>query len=100
MRSREVAPARLGLAARVGERVTVAVPEAALTRVAALLFGLPLAALLGGAWIGAALSAGSDVVSALVGVVSLGLTLWLVTCSSGALARTLTVAARLQRTDS
>lgn len=55
-----------------GDAVTLTVPVAALTRVAGVLFGAPLAALLAGAWLGTLLAPplglGADLTSGLVGL--------------------------------
>ncbi|MEQ8857821.1 MAG: SoxR reducing system RseC family protein [Pseudomonadales bacterium] len=103
---RDVALEVLGLdaAATAGQRVSVAVTSAALSRLALTLFALPLAALLAGAWLGRAVAAGSagaaEVWPAGLGLTALAGTLILVTRRSGALVRSLKVNARLKRTDS
>jgi hypothetical protein len=80
--------------------VTLLVDGGALTRLAVLLFALPLAALLVVAWGGSILAVqvglAPDLVAALMGLGALGLTFSLMARSGGALLRMLKIRARLE----
>ena len=64
-----------------GEPVVVEVDASALTRVAATLFGAPLAALLGGAWLGTAAAGAVDLSADLVGAMA-GLMSLMLACAA------------------
>lgn len=89
--------------AEVGDRVTITVSVMALSRMAAVLFGLPLLALVGAAWLGGTVADGyglnDDVVSALTGLAAAAAVLSLVTRSARVRAESLAPTAQLQRTD-
>lgn len=87
----------------VGDRVTITVSAVALTRMAWVLFGLPLLALVGVAWLGSTVAAAQglndDVVPALTGIAAAAAVLSLVTRSVRLRAASLAPTVRLQRTD-
>jgi positive regulator of sigma E activity len=88
---------------RVGESITVEVPSAALTRVAAVLFAVPLAALLAGAWLGrlaGGAALGADLTSGIAGLICLGSSLLVVARYGAAMAGMLRLTAHRQRMDS
>jgi hypothetical protein len=93
----------LDASARPGDRVSVRVGAAALNRIAAVCFAVPLAALLAGAAVGRLLPAGpvidADVSSGLVGLGCLALAFVMVGRNGGALLRMLELDARLERMD-
>lgn len=89
--------------ARYGDRVTVLVTGDSLTRLACLVFALPLTMLLAGAWLGEAVAAASgwppDVSSGLTGIAGLmAAGIW-VASRGAALERNLQLTARLERTE-
>ena len=102
--AREIDPGALGIDPPVGGRLEVSVSAGGMSRVAAVLFAMPVAALLMGAWAGGAL-AGSvglegDVAAAVSGLVALGLACWLAMRSGSALLRMLELNARPQQDES
>jgi positive regulator of sigma E activity len=104
-RSPQIPLTRLDSAAgaRYGDRVTLLVAGASLTRLACLVFALPLAALLAGAWLGEALAAvpgwPADFVSGLAGLAGLMAAGTWVASRGAALERGLHLMVRLERTD-
>ncbi len=104
-REPEVGLTALGLAgeAAAGQRVSVGISRAALDRLAGALFGLPLLALIGGAWLGGALAPAdglaADIIPAAAGLTAAVLVLTLVARRSAMRVASLGVTAQLQRTD-
>lgn len=86
-----------------GDRVTLAVATGSLTRLAGRVFGVPLAALLIGAWLGewlaGRLALSPDLGAGIAGLGFLLAALALVARQGGTLGRMVKLTARLERTD-
>lgn len=89
--------------AGAGDHVTLAVTAGSLTRLAGWVFGMPLVALLGGAWLGERLAGPltlpPDLGAATAGLGFLLAALALVARQGGTLGRMVKLTARLERTD-
>jgi positive regulator of sigma E activity len=88
---------------RVGDSLTVEVASSALTQVAWMAFAVPLAVLLGGAWLGGTaagiLGLAPDTASGIAGLGCLALASTIMARRGGAMVRVLKLTACRQRTD-
>ncbi len=100
-RGAEIDPKALGIDAPGGGRLEVSVSAGGVTRVAAVLFALPVAALLTAAWAGGTLAGAIgldvDVAAAVAGLAALGLACGLAVRSGSALLRMLELNARREQ---
>ena len=94
----------LGVEAPAGRRLEVSVSGGGVTRVAAILFAMPLVALMAAAWAGEAvaprLGVSADAAAAGTGLAALALTAWLALRSGSALLRMLELNARPEQDES